>query len=76
MWCGSLPTHTQDDDFAVKMTAVGQQVNLCLPTHCVLAIVKTERYRPAPPVCTSATPIGPGAGLPERLIGKAWVQAV
>jgi hypothetical protein len=37
-----VPTHTQDDDFAVKVTAVEQPVNVYLLTHCVLAIVKTR----------------------------------
>jgi hypothetical protein len=36
-----VPTHTQDDDFAVKVTAVEQPVDVCQLTHSLLALVKS-----------------------------------
>lgn len=42
-----VPTHAQDDDFALKVTALEQPVNVYLLTHSVLAI-------PVHPICTRA----------------------
>jgi hypothetical protein len=37
-----ISTHTQDDDFAVKVAAVEQPVDVYQLTHSLLALVKTR----------------------------------